>query len=78
MLIIPFNEIALETLSTLLEELVTRDGTDYGEIEASVEHKVESVIQQLRSGDACLCYDDASETCNVLPVEEAKRLMAGL
>ena len=75
MLIIPINDMAAETLSTLLEELVTRDGTDYGEIEASVEQKVEQVLQQLRSGEACLCYDDETESCNVLSADEAKRLM---
>ncbi len=75
MQIIPFSEIAPDTLSALLEELVTRDGTDYGEIEVSVEQKVERVLQQLRSGEACLCYDDATESCNVLAVDEAKRLM---
>ena len=67
--------MAPDTLSALLAELVTRDGTDYGETEASVEQKVEQVLQQLRSGEACLCYDDATESCNVLSAAEAKSLM---
>lgn len=75
MLIIPFKEMAPDTLYALLEELVTRNGTDYGEIEASVANKVAQVLSRLRTGDACLCYDDTTGSCNVLSADEAKRLM---
>lgn len=74
MVIIPFNELAPDTLHALLEELVTRDGTDYGELELSVPQKVAQVLGSLRSGEACLCYDEVSESCNLLPAVEAKRL----
>ena len=76
MIIIPFRELAPETLDALLQEIVTRDGTDYGDIEVAVAQKVGQVKQLLQSGVACLCYDEASESCNVLAATEVKRLMA--
>ena len=63
--------MAQETLSKLLEEIVSRDGTDYGDMEVSVEQKVEQVMQQLHSGKASLCYDQETESCNLLPTDEA-------
>ena len=74
MLILNFKEIAPDTLEKLLEEIVTRDGTDYGDIEVSVEAKIKQLMQQLRSGKASLCYDNETETCNVLSTEEALKL----
>lgn len=76
MLILPHREIEGATLDALLEEIVTRDGTDYGEHELSLESRLSRLRGQLDSGLASLCYDSATETCNVLPTEEAKRLVS--
>ena len=37
---IPYDQLNSETLNGVIEEFVTRDGTDYGEIEVSLETKI--------------------------------------
>ena len=40
-MIIPISTLQNELLDSLLEEIVTRDGTDYGVVELTTEQKVE-------------------------------------
>ena len=54
------------TLRALLEEFVTRDTTDYGERERTLDDKVEDVMRQLRRGEAQIVFDAASGTINVV------------
>jgi uncharacterized protein YheU (UPF0270 family) len=45
---IPYDQLNPETLHGIFEEFVTRDGTDYGEIEVSLETKISQVLSQLK------------------------------
>jgi uncharacterized protein YheU (UPF0270 family) len=63
---IPYNQLNPEALQGVIEEFVTRDGTDYGEIEVSLETKISQVLGQLKSGKAVIVFDQATETCNIL------------
>jgi uncharacterized protein YheU (UPF0270 family) len=65
--VIPPDQLAPDTLRGLVEEFVTRDGTDYGAVEQSVAQKVAAVMAQLESGEARLVFDPESETANVVP-----------
>lgn len=73
-MIIPWQQIPPETLSALLEEFVTRDGTDYGVEEISTDQKVEQVLGQLNRQEVFIIFDEASESCNILSKEDAKQL----
>nr|WP_281175508.1 YheU family protein [Desulfobacter vibrioformis] len=53
-------------LDSVVEEFVTRDGTDYGEVEVPLETKVAQVIAQLRSGKAVIVFDPRTESCTIL------------
>ena len=59
-----------EALRGLVEEFVTRDGTDYGAVERGVEEKIAQVLAQLRSGEARLVFDPQTETANVAPARD--------
>ena len=50
-MIIPHDQLARETLLNLLEEFVTRDGTDYGETEMGLSDRVAQVEAKLNSGE---------------------------
>lgn len=50
-MIIPWQELATDTLNSLIESFVLREGTDYGEHERSLEQKVEDVRRQLKNGE---------------------------
>ena len=63
---IPADQLSPEALRGLAEEFVTRDGTDYGAVERSVEEKIEAVLAQLRSGEARVVFDPESESANIV------------
>jgi uncharacterized protein YheU (UPF0270 family) len=62
---IPHTSLAEDTLRNLVEEFVTREGTDYGDRAYSLEAKVRQVIQQLEAGSAIILYDSKTETCHI-------------
>ncbi len=55
-----------EALHGVIEEFVTRDGTDYGEVEVPLGTKIAQVLAHLRSGKAVIVFDQETETCTVL------------
>jgi len=59
------DQLSPEALRGLVEEFVTRDGTDYGAVECSVEEKIAQVIDQLASGEARLVFDPETQTANI-------------
>jgi len=64
--IVPCDRLSPEALRAVIEEFVTRDGTDYGEIEAPLERKVAQVYGELKSGKAFILFDIRTQTCNIL------------
>ena len=67
-MLIPHMRLSPATLRSVVEEFVTRDGTDY----SSVERRVENVLEQLEAGQVELHFDDQNETCNIVTVEEGE------
>ncbi|ALO46079.1 YheU family protein [Pseudohongiella spirulinae] len=65
---IPWQSLADETLTALIEEFVSREGTDYGQHEYTLEEKVSHVRRQLKCGDAEIDFDVESSTCNIVAV----------
>jgi uncharacterized protein len=63
---VPYTRLAADVLRRVAEEFVTRDGTDYGAAEKSLEAKVADVTTQLERGDAAIVFDAASGTINVV------------
>ncbi|MDP5151088.1 YheU family protein [Rheinheimera baltica] len=66
-MIIPYTDIAADTLDNLIEYYVLREGTDYGEQEATLEEKVLAVKRQLRSGEVVIVYSELHESINLMP-----------
>ncbi|MEC7125736.1 MAG: YheU family protein [Pseudomonadota bacterium] len=64
---IPHSQLSDKALRAIIEEFVTREGSEYGPIEYSFEDKVDHVIQQLERGEVIVTFDAASETCNLIP-----------
>ena len=63
---IPFKELDKATLNNLIEEFVSREGTDYGFQDYSLQDKVKHVMKQLEKGMAFIDYDAESSTCNIV------------
>jgi len=48
----------------VIEEFVSRDGTDYGNVEKTVEQTIADVMRQLDRGEARLVVDPATGSVN--------------
>ena len=70
-MIIPYQKISPEALQGLIEEFITREGTDYGEVEFSLAQKVKQVEQQLARGEIAIVFDLATESVSILTRQEA-------
>lgn len=64
--LIPIERLAEETLWALIEDFITREGTDYGQCETAIETKKEQVHQQLKSGHAGIVYFPGDESFTLL------------
>jgi hypothetical protein len=62
---IPVHKLSPEALQGVIEEFISRAGTDYGEIEASQETKFRQVKTVLEKGLAVLIFDGETETTNI-------------
>ncbi|TFG93968.1 MAG: YheU family protein [Myxococcales bacterium] len=63
---VPHAQLAPGVLRRLIEEFVTRDGTDYGAIERTLAEKVAVVMQQLDAGDAAIVVDAEHDTIDIV------------
>lgn len=70
---VPHTALSAEALRGVLEAFVLREGTDYGEREATFESKVASVLRQLERGEAQIVFDPDSESIGIVPVVRAAR-----
>lgn len=69
-MIVPIDRISPEVLENILDEFISREGTDYGEYEASLLKKREQLITQIHAGELYITYDDASESINIVLARE--------
>jgi uncharacterized protein len=70
---VPYTRLDPDTLRRVVEDLVTRDGTDYGEVEKTLAQKVAALLAQLERGEAKLVMDMTTETLGVMTSDEFAR-----
>lgn len=63
-MIIPFQLLAPETLQQVIEDFVTRDGTDNGD-DTPLITRVQKVKEALAKKQAFILFDSDSETCSL-------------
>ncbi len=56
------EQLSSEALRGVVEEFVTRDGTNLAECEA----KVAQVMAQIQGGDAEIWFDEVTRTCSIV------------
>jgi uncharacterized protein len=74
-MIIPYNQLSPEALRGLIEDFVTREGTDYGEQDFSLTQKVQQVEAQIIRGDVVVVFDAATETVSLLSRHDAQTFL---
>ena len=62
---IPWESLSDDALMGVIEEFVTREGTEYGSSEVPLEEKCRQVKGQLASGEAVITYDDETLSCSI-------------
>jgi len=70
-IVVPPEALSAEALLGLIEAFITREGTDYGEVEWSLADKVQQVRRLLERGEALIVFDPLTETCTIVPRESA-------
>jgi uncharacterized protein YheU (UPF0270 family) len=63
---VPHAQLAPDVLRRLIEEFVTRDGTDYGAVERTLEQKVAAVLRQLEAGELAIVVDPEAEFIDIV------------
>ena len=69
-LVIPYKQLSDAALTGLIEEFVTRNGTDSGYTRGSLEENVAMVRRQLDAGQALIVYDERTQSCNIMPADD--------
>ncbi|AFS39293.1 YheU family protein [Alteromonas macleodii] len=69
-MIIPIDALEADTLYSLAESFVLREGTDYGAEEVALDVKVQQVLNRLKSGEAVLVYSELHESVDIKRKED--------
>lgn len=67
---IPYQQLSADTLTSLLEEYASREGTDYGDVVYSLEQKVSMLRKQLEKGAVGITFDPQTESCTLVKLRE--------
>lgn len=70
------QSLSAAALEGLVDEFITREGTDYGAREHSLEEKRASVLRQLARREVVIVFDFESESTTIVSRQELAR--AGL
>ncbi len=71
-MIIPLEAISTEALEGLIEEFVTRDGTDYGFEETSLSERVAQIKRKMKSKEIVILFNEATEEVNLVLREQLR------
>ena len=69
-MLIPHTALEAATLDSLIEEFVTREGTDYGTQAFTLMDKVGQVRRQLEHGEAFIVFDPDTSSCHIISKSE--------
>tara|TARA_R110002072_G_scaffold1598_6_gene13606 strand:- start:32884 stop:33093 length:210 start_codon:yes stop_codon:yes gene_type:complete len=66
---IQWQDLSEDALDGVIEDFVTREGTEYGPQEVSLAAKVQMVKKQLQKGIVSINFDPETESCTIQLVE---------
>lgn len=71
-MLIPFELIEADTLNNLLEDFVTREGTDNGD-DTPLDVRVERARHALKRGEAVIVFEPDSQQCQLMLKSEVPK-----
>ncbi|GAB6142651.1 YheU family protein [Desulfocicer niacini] len=69
---IPHDQLSPEALQGVIEEFLTRDGTDYGEVEVPLKTRLAQALGHLKSGKVVIVFDPDSQTCTLISKDDPR------
>lgn len=75
-MIIPAEQLSRDALQGLMESFITREGTDYGAYEVSLDEKVQQVHRSILGADVLIIYDAATESVNLMTRQQYQEWLA--
>lgn len=64
-MIIPWQELEMDTLVNIVESFILREGTDYGMEELPLAHKTQTLLNQIRQGNVVIVWSELHETIDI-------------
>jgi uncharacterized protein YheU (UPF0270 family) len=72
-MIVPVEAVSDEALEGMIEEFVTRDGTDYGFEETTLAQRVDQIKRKLKSKEIVILFSEATGEANLVLRERLQR-----
>jgi len=63
---IPYTQLSQDALNGVIDDFISREGTDYGMQEYSLEQKSQQVMKQLVAGTAVIVFDHDTQSVSIL------------
>lgn len=65
---VPYQQISASALQGLLEEFITREGTNYGEVEVSIDEQLNRAMLRLKCKEIKIMFYPDTQHCQLLEV----------
>ncbi len=75
-MLIPWRDLAADTLDALIESFVLREGTDYGDAEVPLAVKVAQVRDLIKRGEVLIVYSELHESVDLLSKQQWRQRQA--
>ncbi len=75
-MLIPWRDLAADTLDALIESFVLREGSDYGDAEVPLAVKVAQVRELIKRGEVLIVYSELHESVDLLSKQQWRQRQA--
>lgn len=72
---VPPGHLSEQALSALIEEFITRAGTDYGFSEMPFEKQKSFAFEKIKGGDVLIAYNVDSETTQLIAKDDFQTML---
>jgi uncharacterized protein YheU (UPF0270 family) len=71
---IPPEQLSEDVINAVIESFILREGTDYGNVEISIEKKKEQIRRQLDKAEIRIVYDFNTDSVTMMTDQDWKKL----
>lgn len=71
---VPWRSLSDDALRGVIEDFVTRDGTDYGEVETTLEQRVSAIKHQLEQNKLVVIFDNYLSNIQITNLDDWRQM----